>query len=137
MLQRLDAVQRRALRLVDGEEHQQPAHVTSLEQQRDVSALVVFHKAQVQEVPHLGRLRLTPRPAQRCTRAALTTDKLVEVPRSHLRQHQRTFTARTTGLWNRFTAATPDVPNISTDREKLSAHRWRGTRDSTLVLYIV
>ena len=57
-VQRLDAVQRRALRLVDGEEHQQPAHVTSFEHMRDVSALVVFHKAQVQEVPHLSRLRL-------------------------------------------------------------------------------
>ena len=64
-VQRLDVVQRRAMRLMESVEHQQPAHITSLERLRDVSALVVFHKAQVQEVPHLSWLRLIPRPAQR------------------------------------------------------------------------
>ena len=48
-LQRLDAVQRRALRLVgrDGEQQEEQTGVTSLEHQRDVSAPVVHHKAQV------------------------------------------------------------------------------------------
>ena len=63
-VQRLDVVQRRAIQLVDCEKHQQPAHVTSLEHRHEVSALVVFHKAQVQEVPHLSRLRLSPSAAR-------------------------------------------------------------------------
>ena len=71
-VQRLDAVQRRALRLVDRDEHQQPAHVTELEHQCDVSAPVVFHKAQMQE--------LSPRGGP-----DLTSDELVAVPRSHSR----------------------------------------------------
>ena len=64
-MQRLDAVQRRTLRLVDSEEHQQPAYVTSLEHRRDVSALVVFHKAQV----HPAETYSLPRPEvdQICT----------------------------------------------------------------------
>ncbi|KAK8384258.1 hypothetical protein O3P69_009189 [Scylla paramamosain] len=46
-MQRLDAVQRRALRLVATEDDQQPSSpVTFLEHLRDVSALVVCHKAQ-------------------------------------------------------------------------------------------
>ena len=109
---------------------------SNTEHRRDVSALVVFHKAQVLEILHLGLLRFTPCPAKRCTRAALTSDELVEVPRSHSRQHQRTFTARTARLSNRFTAATSDVPNISTPRVNLSAYRWRGTRLADSVVYI-
>ena len=42
---KLDAMQQRALVLVDSMEHQLPAHVTSLEHQHDVLALVIFHKA--------------------------------------------------------------------------------------------
>ena len=57
-LRRLDAMQRRALRLVDSDGHQHPTHTTSLEYRRDVSVLAVFHKIQVQEVPHLSWLRL-------------------------------------------------------------------------------
>ena len=71
----LDAIQRRALRLVDTDKHQQPAYVTSLEHRRDVSALVVFQKAQVQGILHHGRLRLFPRPIQRCTRTAIPSDR--------------------------------------------------------------
>ena len=107
-------VQRRALRLVYSNEHQQPAYILSLEHRRHMSVLVIFHKAQVQEVPHLGRLRFTPRPAQRWIRAALINAELMEVPRSHSRKHQRTFTTMIARLWNRFMAATPHVPNMST-----------------------
>ena len=77
-MQRLDAVQRRALLLV-GHTEEQPvlASVTSLEHRRDVSALVVCHKAQVQEVPHLGRLRFPLRAFQRETRTALSSNERV------------------------------------------------------------
>ena len=137
-VQRLDAMQRRALQLVDSEEHQQPAHVTSLEHRRDVVlvVLVVFHKVQLQEVPHLNRLRHTPRPVSRWTRSALRSDELVEVPCSYSRQQHGPHTARTARLWKRFTAATPDMPSKSIASVKLSAYRWRDTRYSPLVMRI-
>ncbi|KAG0711533.1 hypothetical protein GWK47_020438 [Chionoecetes opilio] len=98
-LQRLDAVQRCALRLVGLEEDQQSCPgVTSLEHRRDVSALVVCHKAQVQEVPHLSSLRIPPRAVQRWSRTTPLSDVLVKVARSHSRQHQRTYTAMTSRL---------------------------------------
>ncbi len=87
-MQKLDAVQRRALRLVATEDDQQPpSPVTSLDHRRDVSQLVVCHKAQVQGVPHLIPLRPSPRAVQRHTRTALCSDEMVEIPRSHSRQH--------------------------------------------------
>ena len=134
-MQRLDAVQRRALRLVATDEDQQhQAQVTSLEHRRDVSALVVCHKAQVQRVSHLDPLRLLPHAVRRCTRVATSSDELVEVPRSRSNQHQRTYTARTARLWNLFTAATPHVRDLSTHQVKLAAHRWRSKLPSQLVL---
>ncbi|XP_063854385.1 uncharacterized protein LOC135096635 [Scylla paramamosain] len=134
-MQRLDAVQRRALRLVATDEDQQhPPPVTSLEHRRDVSALVVCHKTQVQRVPHLDPLRLLPHTVQRCTRAAASSDELVKVPRSRSSQHQRTYTARTSRLWNMFTAAKPQVQDMSTHQVKLAAHSWRSTHLSSLVL---
>ena len=135
-MQRLDAVQRRALRLVATEEEQQqhPAPVTSLEHRRDVSALVVCHKSQVQRVSHLDPLRLLPHTVQRCTRAVASSDELVQVPRSRTSQHQRTYTARTSRMWNLFTVAVPHVQDMSTHQVKLAAHRWRSMHPSPLVL---
>ena len=135
-LRRLDAVQRRALRLVPAEEdQQQSAPVTSLEHRRDVSALVVCHKTQVQRVSHLDPLRLPPRAVLRCTRTVASDDQPLEVPRSRSSQHQRTYTARTARLWNMFTVDTPQVHDMSTHQVKLAAHRWRSTHPSTLVLH--
>ena len=57
---KLDSIQRRALRLVDAADPPNQPLTTcldSLEHRRDVAALVVFHKAQVQEVTHLSGLR--------------------------------------------------------------------------------
>ena len=130
-LQRLDAVERRAMRLVRG------PPLDTLEHRRDVAALVVFHKAQVQGVPHLGRLRIPPRVLDRSTRTVLSSNELVEVPRSHTSQHQRTFASRVSRLWNTFTAATPDVTTLNTQRVKLAAHRWRGSLPTPLMLTLV
>ncbi|KAG0730334.1 hypothetical protein GWK47_028452 [Chionoecetes opilio] len=116
------------------EEQQSCPGVTSLEHRRDMSVLVVCHKAQVQEVPHLSSLRLPPRAVQRWSRTTPLCDVLVKVPLSHSRQHQRTYTARTSRLWNMFAAATPDVQNMSTHQVKLAAHRWRETQTSPLVM---
>lgn len=59
-MKRLDDIQRLALQLVDaaGPPTQPPpaSPLDSLEHRRDVAALVVFHKAQVQRAPHLAGL---------------------------------------------------------------------------------
>ncbi|KAG0720802.1 hypothetical protein GWK47_000698 [Chionoecetes opilio] len=56
------------------------------------------------------------------------------MPRSHSRQHQRTYTTRTSRLWSMFAATTPDVQNTSTHQVKLAAHMWRETQTSPLVI---
>ncbi|KAG0724119.1 hypothetical protein GWK47_041300 [Chionoecetes opilio] len=126
---RLDSIQRRALRLVDAADPPaQPEPMSpldSLEHRRDVAALVVFHKAQVQGVPHLAGLRQPPRIATRSTRTVLTSGDAVEVPRSRTSQHQRTFMGRVSRMWNIFTAAVPHIQEMNTQSVKLAANRWR------------
>ncbi|XP_063840392.1 uncharacterized protein LOC135089096 [Scylla paramamosain] len=53
--------------------------------------------------------RVGPRAVQRESRTTTSSDMLVQVPRSHSRQYQRFYTARTSRLWNLFTAATSDT----------------------------
>ena len=123
---RLDAVQRRALRLL-GEEAEIPSSITSLKHRRDVSALTVCHKTQVLRTPHLTQLCLPLHPAHRTTRQAAAGNQRVVVPLSHTSQHQRTYMARAARLWNGFTEATPDVPHMSNQQAKMAANTWRGT----------
>ena len=140
-LRRLDRVERRVKRLLDGDNLQQPPQdmtpLDPLEHRRDVSALVVFHKAQVQGVPHLARLRLPPRDAVRDTRTVLSSNEQVGVPRSRASQHQRTFTSRVSRLWNMFTAVVPSVRDMSTQQVKVAAHRWRGTLPTPLAVQYI
>ncbi|MPD05272.1 hypothetical protein E2C01_101005 [Portunus trituberculatus] len=131
-LQRLDAVQRRALRLVGMAAQQQQQE--ELEHRRDVSTLVVQHKARVLEVPHLSSLRLPARAIQRESRPTTCSDTLVHVPRSHSRQHQRSYTARIARLWNAFMTATSDTQTMTLQQVKVAAHRWRKTQSPTLAL---
>ena len=134
-LRKLDKIQRRATHLL--QDTTSPPQLDSLEHRRDVGALTVFHKAQVQRIPHLASLILPLRPVQRSTRTVLSSQVVVEVPRSRASQHLRTFSARTARLWNLFTA-TVDVSEIATQRSKKEAHHWR-TRYSTPLpfLYIM
>ena len=140
-LRRLDKLERRVLRLIEGNDTPPPIQETTpldtLEHRRDVAALVVFHKAQVQEVPHLAGLKLPPRAISRRTRTVQSSDGLVAVPRSHASQHQRTFTSRVSRLWNIFVTNAPPVQEMTTHQVKLAAHRWRGTLHTPLVLLVV
>ncbi|KAK3889544.1 hypothetical protein Pcinc_006453 [Petrolisthes cinctipes] len=130
-LQRLDKVERRVQRLIKNNSCPPPSQdipaLDTLEHRRDVAALGVLHKAQVQEVQHLAGLRLPPREAVRDTRTVFSIQEQVGVPRSHTSQHQRTFTARTSRMWNEFTAAAPSMQDLSIQQVKVAAHRWRGT----------
>ncbi|KAG0713521.1 hypothetical protein GWK47_016047 [Chionoecetes opilio] len=93
----------------------------SLKHRRDVAAIVVFHKAQSQGVPLLAGLRQPPRIATRSTRTVLTSSDAVEVPRSRVSQHQRTFVGGVSRMWNIFTAAVPHIQEMNTQ----SVLRWR------------
>lgn len=48
--------------------------MNALEHQQDVGALVVLHKAQIREVPHLARLRVPYRLLESDTKTVSTTD---------------------------------------------------------------
>lgn len=136
---RLDSIQRRAIRLVDAAlpPHPEPERpLDSLEHRRDVAAIVVFHKAQVQRVPHLAGLRHPLRVTARSTRTVLNGGDAVEVPRSHGCQHQRTFAGRVSRMWNLFTAAVPHVQEMNTHSVKLMAHKWRQTLPTPLTLFV-
>ena len=130
---RLDAVQRRALRLL-GEDHDDAASITSLEHRRDVATLTVCQKAQVLHTPHLTSLSLPPHPPGRMTRQAAGCDLQVQVPLSRSSQHQRTFSGRAARLWNNFTVATPGVMDLSTQQTKVAANVWRSALPARLVL---
>lgn len=121
-LNKLDKIQRRVLRLAQNPN--QPRHVDLLEHRRDVAALTVLHKSQVQQVPHLASLRLPSRTVLRGTRTVPHQQLLVEVPRSRASQHLRTFAARVARLWNRFVSSI-DVSQMTTQEVKVAAHRWR------------
>ena len=53
----------------------------TLEHRRDVGAVVVLHKTQVQEVQHLAGFRLSLREALKDTRTVLSSHEQVGVPR--------------------------------------------------------
>ncbi|KAG0713684.1 hypothetical protein GWK47_015641 [Chionoecetes opilio] len=133
-------IQRRTLRLVDAADppaQPKPASpLDSLEHRRDVAALLVFHKAQVQGVPYLAGLRQPPRVAARSTRTVLTSGDAVKVPRSRASQHQRTFVGRISRMWNIFTAAVPHIQEMNTQSVKLAANRWRLSKPTPLTLVI-
>ena len=106
----------------------------SLEHRRDVAALVVFHKAQVQGVPHLTGLRQPLRVATRSTRTVLASGDSVEVPYSRASQHQRTFVGRVSRMWNMFTAAVPYTQVMNTHSVKLAKTGWRRSQPTPLTL---
>nr|XP_027238532.1 uncharacterized protein LOC113829539 [Penaeus vannamei] len=123
-LNRMDKIEKRALRLI--QEANNSCHIDSLEHRRDVEALTVLHKAQVQQVPHLSSLRLPPHGRERSTRTVHSSRLLVEVPRSRSSQHQRTFSVRAARLWNEVTSTT-DVAEMTTQQVKTTEHRWRSS----------
>lgn len=120
----LDKVQRRAEKLISSANHEESTIcLDTLEHRRRVASVTVMHKAQVQHVPHLDRLRLPWRQSQRSTRTALSSDCLVEIPRSQTSTHLRTFTARVARLWN-LVVVEVDVSGLTTQQMKERTNTW-------------
>nr|XP_027238108.1 uncharacterized protein LOC113829201 [Penaeus vannamei] len=129
----LDKVQRRAYHLIDSvRQDTQPALHTTLQHRRDVAALTVMHKIQVQRVPHPQGLRLPRRRSLRPTRTVISSEDAVDVPWSNTSQHQRTFLSRAARLWNSF-VADARVQTLDTQQAKLMGHRWRLHHNFSLV----
>ncbi|XP_037795043.1 uncharacterized protein LOC119590454 [Penaeus monodon] len=105
----LDKIEKRALGLIQAATNLR--HIDALEHCRDVGALTVLHKVQVQQVPHLTSLCLPPYGRERRKRTVHSIRLLVEVPRSRSSKHQRSFSARTARLWNAF-ASTIDIAEM-------------------------
>ena len=121
----MDKVQRRATRLITStcQRGETSGTLDSLDHRRNVAALTVLHKAQVQHVPHLESLRLPWRQSSRSTRSVLSSDCQLEIPRSFTSLHQRTFTSTTSRLWNSMTT-TVNVWSLTTHQMKLEANTW-------------
>ncbi|KAG0710273.1 hypothetical protein GWK47_002537 [Chionoecetes opilio] len=137
---RLDSIQRQALRLVDAADtpvQPEPASpLDSLEHRRDVAELVVFHKAQVQGVPHMAGLRQLLKVFERSTLTVFTSGDAVEVLRCRASQHQCTCVGRFSRKWNIFTAAVPHIWEMNTQSVKLAANQWRLSKSTPLMLVI-
>ena len=113
------------------QQQQQPRHrqdaprcaLDSLAHRRRVGAITVMHKAQVQHTPHLAALRVPWRSSQRTTRAVVSSDLLLEIPRSRTTRCQRAFTSATALDWNAFTGDV-GVRAMNTQQVKVAAHAW-------------
>ena len=117
----LDKVQRRAERVIHGE---QPSRLQPLQQRRDVAGLSAMFRVQEQKVEHLQELRRPPRPVPRLTREATRAHRALAVPRCHTLHHQRQFVGRYTQLWNTFMEASVDVRGWTLQSFKCAVNRW-------------
>ena len=96
-LKKLDAIQRRAEKIISGEED---SRLDTLQHRRDVAGLVVFFKANVQKVSHLRDLRGQPARTEYCTRAAENQTQPVYIPTPSTSQFQRSYMYSFSMLWN-------------------------------------
>ena len=102
-LSQLDAVQRRAIRIIDLPEDDLISHqIQPLGTRGEVGALTLFHRMYCGEAPGLlcrllpGHLRLDPR----LGRSVRSHDLAVQVPRSNLVSHKRSFVPSAARIWN-------------------------------------
>ena len=102
-LSQLDAVQRRAIRIIDLPEDDLISHqIQPLGTRRKVGALTLFHRMYYGEAPELlcqllpEHLQLDPR----LRRSVRSHDLAVQIPRSNLVSHKRSFVPSAARIWN-------------------------------------
>ena len=98
-----DAVQRRAIRIIDLPEDDLISHqIQPLGTRREVGALTLFHRMYYGEAPELlcqllpEHLQLDPR----LRRSVRSHDLAVQIPRSNLVSHKRSFVPSAARIWN-------------------------------------
>ena len=102
-LSQLDTVQRRAIRIIDLPEDDLISHqIQPLGTRREVGALTLFHRMYYGEAPELlcqllpEHLQLDPR----LRRSVRLHDLAVQIPRSNLVSHKRSFVPSAACIWN-------------------------------------
>ena len=120
----LDKVQRRAERVIYGEEQSQ---LQPLQQRRDVAAMGAMFRIHVEQVEHLQELRQPPRPVSRRTREATRTEHALLIRRCQTFHHQRQFVAVYTRQWNDFMATEAGPQARSLQTFKCAFNRWIST----------
>ena len=102
-LSQLDAVQRRAIRIIDLPEDDLISHqIQPLGTRREVGALTLFHRMYYGEAPELlcqllpEHLQLDPR----LRHSVRSHDLAVQIPRSNLVSHKRSFVPSAARIWN-------------------------------------
>ncbi|MPD04969.1 hypothetical protein E2C01_100684 [Portunus trituberculatus] len=129
-LDKLDAVQRRAERIIIAEDQpEQPSTLQSLQHRRDVAGLTTLCKVQQQTTVHLQQLHQPLQQAAVQTRGAPRTPSALIIPRSHTTHHQRQFLPRYLRLWNTFLAGNkcPDdlsVAECGLQKFKVCVNAW-------------
>lgn len=128
-LEKLDAVQRRAERIITEEQPEQPSTLQSLQHRRDVAGLTVLYKIQQRTTVHLQQLHQPLQQVAVQTRGATRTPSSLITPRSHTTHHQRQFVPRYVRLWNTFLAGNmcPDdlsVAECGVQKFKVCVNEW-------------
>ena len=117
----LDKVQRRAERLIYGDEE---STLQPLQARRDVAGMTVMFKIHVQNVDHLQELRQPARVVPWLTRQAARSAHSLAQPRCNTLHHQRQFVAEYTRKWNSFMENEANIQNWSLQVFKITVNRW-------------
>lgn len=118
ILRSLDAVQRRAEKIISGDEK-----LDSLQHRRDVAGLTVFFKANILRDRHLSDFRVDRLINSYNTRTASRLTPAVYIPRASTVQFQRCFMYRYSKLWNDTFRYHLIDSNINTQQFKVLVNR--------------
>ena len=124
-LAQLDAVQRRAIRIIGLPENDLLSHqIQPLATRRQVGALTLFHRMYYGEAPEL-LLQLLPEHHQldpRLRRSVRSHDLAVEVPRSNLVSHERSFVPSAARAWNSLPESIPALEKRSCFKKEVNRY---------------
>ena len=132
-LSQLDAVQRRAIRIIDlPKEDPTLLQIQSLGHRRAVGASTLFHRMFYQEAPEL-LCQLLPDLQQtdsRLRRSVRSHDLAVNVPKSNLVSHGRSFVPSTARIWNTLPQHIPEIDKRAYFKKEVN--RYLGANPSAL-----
>ena len=124
-LSRLDAVQRRAIRIIDLPEKDLISHqIQPLGTRRAVGAITLFHRMFYNEAPELlcqllpEHLQLDPR----LRRSVRSHDLAVVVPRSNLVSHSRSFVPTSARIWNSLPESIPALEKRAHFKKEVNSY---------------
>ena len=124
-LAQLDSIQNRAIRIIGLPDDEILEHrIQPLNVRRTVGATTLFHRMFYKDAPEL-LCQLMPDIQSRDPRLRQSVrdhDLAVEVPRSNLVSHERTFLPSTTRVWNSLPANVPEIRSRASFCKKVNHH---------------